>query len=377
MKHFYLMLAVGCGVGAAALPFAAQAQAPMPKAAASAPSKPSLTVTVAQPQQERLLQTVSATGSLAAWQEAVVGAQANGLKVNEVRVSVGDWVKRGAVLAVLQDDALRAEAAQAQATLAEATAAAQEARAQAERARALQQQGFFSPAQLSQTLAADASAQARVQSAQALVQLQAVRLAQAQVLAPDDGVISARAATVGSVVGAGTELFRLIRQGRLQWHAEITPTDMARLQPGARVQVTAASGQVLQGRVRTLAPSMDVQTRKALVYVDVLGATGTARAGMFARGEIQVGHNLAQTVPQTALVVRDGFSHVFGVGADHKVVQLKVQPGRLVGQRQEILTPLPAGVRVVTQGGAFLNHGDTVRVVDAPAAKPAAAGQAQ
>ena len=86
---------------------------------ASAVSKPSLTVTVTTPQASSLAQKISANGNLAAWQEAIVGAEANGLKITEVRVNVGDRVQRGDVLATLQADTLQAELAQAQAALAE------------------------------------------------------------------------------------------------------------------------------------------------------------------------------------------------------------------------------------------------------------------
>jgi RND family efflux transporter MFP subunit len=346
-----------------------------PAKSASA-AKPSLTVTVTTPQTASLSQKITANGNLAAWQEAIIGAEANGLKITEVRVNVGDRVQRGDVLASLQSDTLRAELAQAEALLAEATASAQEAKAQAERARSLQQQGFFSNAQLSQTLAAEASAMARVQSARAMVQLQNVRLSQTQVRAPDAGVISARQATVGSVVGAGTELFRLIRQGRIEWRAEVTAAEIGRIQVGAPVQVKAASGQQLQGKVRMVAPSVDAQTRNAIVYVDLPAATGSARAGMYAQGEITLGQSQALTVPQSAVVVRDGFSYVYTVGADQKVSQLKVQTGRQSGDRVEVTSGLKADARVVASGGAFLNHGDTVRVVDAPAGQAAPAAPA-
>jgi len=342
----------------------------------STAAKPSLTVTVTSPQTSSWAQKITANGNLAAWQEAIIGAEANGLKITEVRVNVGDRVQRGDVLAVLQSDTLRAELAQAEAALAEATASAQEAKAQSDRARSLQQQGFFSNAQLSQTLAADASAQARVQSARAMVQLQTVRLSQTQVRAPDSGVISARQATVGSVVGAGTELFRLIRQGRIEWRAEVTAAEIGRIQVGAPVQVKAASGQLLQGKVRMVAPSVDAQTRNAIVYVDLPAATGSARAGMYAQGEIALGQSQALTVPQSAVVVRDGFSYVYTVGADQKVSQLKVQTGRQSGDRVEVSSGLKADARVVASGGAFLNHGDTVRVVDAPASLAAPAAPA-
>jgi RND family efflux transporter MFP subunit len=136
------------------------------------------------------------------------------------------------------------------------------------------------------------------------------------------------------------------------------------------VKVTAASGQVLQGKVRMVAPSVDAQTRNALVYVDLSDQIGSARAGMYAKGEILLGQSKAMTVPQTAVVVRDGFSYVYTVGSDSKVTQTKVQTGRLSGDRQEILSGLKSDERVVVSGGAFLNSGDTVRVVNTvPASK--------
>ena len=333
-------------------------------------SKPSLTVNVVSPSQLDINQTIMANGSLAAWQEALIGAEANGLQITDVRVNVGDRVKRGDVLAMLQSDTLKAELAQSEGTLAEAIASALEARVQTDRAKSLQQQGFFSDAQLSQTLATDAIAQARVQSARAAVQLQSVRLSQTQVKAPDDGIISSRQASVGSVVNSGSELFRLIRQGRIEWRAEVSASDIGRIKVGANVKVTAASGQVLQGKVRMIAPSMDAQTRNALVYVDLLDQTGSARAGMYAKGEILLGQNKAMTVPQTAVIIRDGYSYVYTVGSDNKVTQTKVLTGRLSGDIQEILSGLKSDALVVVSGGAFLNSGDTVRVVNSlPAAK--------
>jgi hypothetical protein len=160
----------------------------------------------------------------------------------------------------------------------------------------------------------------------------------------------------------------LIRQGRIEWRAEVTASEIGRIQAGLPVQLKAASGQVLQGKVRMVSPSVDAQTRNALVYVDLTSPIGSARPGMFAQGEIALGQSQALTVPQTAVVVRDGFSYVYSVGADQKVSQIKVQTGRQNGDRVEVTGGLKPDARVVTSGGAFLNQGDTVRVVDAPAA---------
>ena len=336
--------------------------------------KPALTVTTVQPQRTTLSDKLAANGNIAAWQEASVGTEAGGLRLTEVRVNVGDRVQKGQVLATFAAETLGAEAAQARASLAEAEASAANAAADAERARSLQATGALSASQINQYLTGEKTARARVEAARALFHAQQVRLGQTKVRAPDSGVISARLATVGAVVGSGAELFRLIRQGRLEWRAEVTSVELGRITTGTTAQVTAASGARLAGRVRTIGPTVDPQTRSALVYVDLTPlpgpASGSARAGMFARGEFDLGATPALTVPQPALVVRDGFSYVYRVNADNHVAQLKVQTGRFQDSRVEILSGLAADARIVADGAGFLNDGDMVRV--APAAPTAA-----
>ena len=337
--------------------------------------RPALTVQTAPPQRTAMAQRVAANGNVAAWQEASIGAESNGLRLTEVRVNVGDSVKAGQVLATFAAEMVQADVAQARASLLEAKAHAAEAASNAERARTLQASGALSAQQIEQYTTAAQAAQARVEAAQALLQAQQLRLQHTQVRAPDHGVISARSATVGAVVGAGTELFRMVRKGRLEWRAEVTATELGRLRPGTAAQVTAASGASVQGQLRMVAPTVDPQTRNALVYVD-LPAHPDLRAGMFARGEFLLGQSDALTVPQEALVVREGFTYLFVLGADQRVQRLKVQPGRRAGERVEILSGLDAGAPVVVRGAGFLNDGDLVRVASGPEKseeKPAAA----
>ena len=337
--------------------------------------RPALTVQTAPPQRTAMTQRLAANGNVAAWQEASIGAESNGLRLTEVRVNVGDSVKAGQVLATFAAEMVQADVAQARASLLEAKAHAAEAASNAERARTLQASGALSAQQIEQYTTAAQASQARVEAAQALLQAQQLRLQHTQVRAPDHGVISARSATVGAVVGAGTELFRMVRKGRLEWRAEVTATELGRLRPGTAAQVTAASGAGVQGQLRMVAPTVDPQTRNALVYVD-LPAHPDLRAGMFARGEFLLGQSDALTVPQEALVVREGFTYLFVLGADQRVQRLKVQPGRRAGERVEILSGLDAGAPVVVRGAGFLNDGDLVRVASGPERseeKPAAA----
>lgn len=327
-------------------------------------AKAALTVTAVQPQTNALGLQVSANGNISPWQEAIIGAEVNGLKLTEVRVNVGDVVKKGQVLATFNSDTARAELLQVQASVAEAQATLAEAAANAARALSLKDTGALSTQQIAQFTTAEATAQARVAAARANVTVVQVRLNNAQLTAPDNGVISARTATVGSVVGTGTELFRMIRQGRLEWRAEVTSTEVARIKPGTEASISAASGAVVTGKVRMVAPTVDAQTRNALVYVDV-PQHPDVKAGMFAKGVFALGSSNAMTLPQQALVLRDGFTYALRIDANNKVQQIKLQTGRRVGDAVEIVQGAKTGDRFVATGAAFLADGDTVRVVAA------------
>lgn len=347
--------------------------------AAAAP-KAALTVALVQAKSSQLPVKLTANGGVAAWQEASVGSEASGLRVAELHAAVGDSVKRGQVLATFASESVQADVALARASLNEAQANAAEALANGDRARAVQGTGAISAQQINQYLTQEATAKARVESAKAQLDAQLLRLKQTQLLAPDSGIISARSASVGAVVAAGTEMFRLIRQGRLEWRGEVTSAEFSRIRPGMGVVVTSPGGVQAKGRVRMLAPTVDAATRNGLVYVDLLGTVSAASApgqtlggafkpGMYARGEFELGSTGALTVPQTAVVVRDGFSYVYRVGADSKVSQLKVQTGRVVGEQIEIQSGVKPEDKLVASGGSFLSEGDTVKVVDAATSK--------
>jgi len=359
-------LVLACGAGAAAPGHAADKQA--------APARPALTVTTVRPESARLPLSLSANGNVAAWQEAVIGSESNGLRLQDVRVNVGDIVKKGEVLAVFDAAVVKADQAQAQAALQEAEANAAAATADARRARALETTGALSAQQITQYVTTERTAKARVAAARATLAQQRLRLNYAQVTAPDSGIISARNATVGSVTAAGAELFRMIRQGRLEWRAEVTAAELPRIKPGARVTLKAPGGAVIAGKVRTVAPTVDAQTRVALVYVDLppmLKADAPLKAGMFAGGQFALGESNALTVPQQAVAVRDGFPYVFRLNRDSRVSQVKVTTGRRVGERVEVLSGIAPDTLVVVSGAGFLNDGDLVRNV--PAAAPATA----
>lgn len=350
------------------------ASAKASSASATGGTKPSLTVTATQVGQSQMSTKLVANGSVAAWQEAIIGSESNGLRIAEVLVNIGDVVSRGQVLARFANEAVSADVAQAKAALAEAEATAVEAIVNADRARGLQASGAISKQQIGQYLTAEQTAKARVAAAKASLDVQQLRLKYTQVLAPDSGVISARTATVGAVVGNGAELFRMIRQGRLEWRAEVTSADLSKISNGAQAIVIAPNGEQIQGKVRMVAPTVDVSNRTGLVYVDLLQTKDkkqmhSFKPGMFARGEFVFGSSQAMTVPQQAVVVRDGFSYVFKLNADQRVTQVKVQTGRRMqingSEMIEILSGVNAGTQIAASGVGFLNDGDLVKLVTA------------
>lgn len=329
-------------------------------------AKPVLTVTATRARIEMLPVRISAHGNIVAWQEASIGAEADGLRLTEVRANVGDSVEKGQLLASFASATVQAELDLSRAERSEAEALYAEAKADLKRTTELQNSGALSSQQIQRYITAAQSALARLEAAKARETTQELRLAQTKVLAPDHGIISARTATVGAVLPAGQELFRLIRGGRLEWRAEVSSEDLAKLQPGQTAHLTLADGSRIEGMLRMLSPLVDTQSRNALVYVDLAAnaANSSARSGMFARGQFELAATEVITLPQSAVQLRDGFSYVLRIGEDSKVIQTKVKTGRRNADRIEIAQGLELSDQVVATGSAFLGDGDLIKVVD-------------
>lgn len=319
---------------------------------------------------------LNASGNVEAWQEIRIGAEEANLKLKDVRVNIGDVVRKGDVLAVFDDTLLEAERTQAQAVLTEAEAMATEAQRDAERARALQSSGALSQQQVMRSLTAERSAIARVAAQRAALKVQETRLAHTRVLAPDGGVVSSRTASMGSDVLQGQELFRMVRLQRLEWRAELASTQLARIRPGMQALINLPSGESVWGTVRAVAPTVDRQTRNGMIYVD-LPIAGPGKAGMFAKGSIALGTERLNTLPTSAVEIKEGLNYVLRVGANGQLERLRVDVGRRVGQLVEIKgSELRTTDKVVADGGTFLNSGDVVSLVGpSPSTQTAPSGK--
>jgi RND family efflux transporter MFP subunit len=330
--------------------------------------KAALSVQTLQPKMQTITRTLTANGALNAWQEAVIGSQVSGLQLQEINAQVGDHVKKGQVLAVFDTQSLQVEIAQHKANLAQAQAQAYEAQLNFDRVKQVEHAGAFSAQQIDQLQANAQISQAKVDVVKAQFAQAQLSLKHAQVLAIDDGVITAQNATLGEVAAQGQALFRMIRKERLEWQGEVSSDELLKLKTGMRVTVSV--GEIKKtGTIRMLAPTLSTQNRNALIYVDLPDAYSSGlRAGMFARGEIALEKISAITVPFSVISLRDGFSYVYKLGQNNgdlsNVVQIKVSLGERIGDDIEILSGVSLQDSLVASGSAFLSDGDWVRVLN-------------
>ena len=335
----------------------------------SAPSA-SLTVTMATPRERTVVRDVAASGAVAAWEEVAVGVELSGLRVAYVEVEVGSTVNKGDVLLRVDSRTMDSQLAQAQASLAEARTNLDTAQRKARRMRQLADEKMVSLQDAEEAEASRNNANARVNTALASLDAAQVQRDFTVVRAPVDGVVSARSVQPGQVVSAGTELIRLIRDGRLEWRAELPQADLLRVTPGARVRVQSPTGDV-EGTIRRVSPSLTPETRTGTIFAD-LPEPGPLRAGVFAQGRIALAQSKALLVPDEAVVRRDGRTYVFTVDQDNRCRQRNIEVGGSFGSDVEVLKGLEAGERVVAQGAGFLGDGDLVRVVAQAGQAPAA-----
>jgi RND family efflux transporter MFP subunit len=323
------------------------------RAAAGVAQPPlALTVTSAVPHRVVWPSTLDASGAIAPWQEASIGTQIGGYQLIDVRVNVGDSVRKGEVLARLNPALLEADEAQLEANR-------NQAEANRQRILSLQASGAVSDQDVLQFVT-------QAKTAEALLKAKRLQLRYTAVVAPDGGTISSRTATLGAVVPIGQELFRLVRQNRLEWRGELTATQLAQVAAGQQIALTLPDGSAATAQVREVAPVLDEKSRLGIVYADV-AAGSRARAGMYATGHLILGQSSVLSIPAESVVIRDGYSYVLKLSAAAGAARVSLQRviiGRHQGSDVEVLAGIDARDRLVAQGAGFLNEGDFVRVVE-------------
>ena len=308
--------------------------------------------------------TIPAQGEVLPWEVAIVSAKTNGISATDVKVLEGDTVKKGQVLARFDDRMLKAELAQAKANLAFAESNLQLANTNLKRFDQLKLKQTLSEQEFDQVRTQAATAAATRDQAAAAVTLAEVKLADATVVAPDDGKILERNIELGKVPASGDPIFRLLRQNKLEWVVQIDAADLARVKPNMLAQINIANNKTISGKIRSISPQLDSKSRLANVRV-VLDGTPDIAVNTYADGKILIGNATAITVPSAGLVIKDGKTWIFRV-KNNSAEQVLVNIGRRQQNEIEIVSGINVGDTLVLEGAGFLNDGDKVSVKAAP-----------
>lgn len=339
------------------------------------------TVSTITARQTRTSWTLTFSGMIVPRDEIAVGPPFQAQPIASVEVELGDRVAAGQVLVRLDTAQLenrlretQGRVARSQAALRQQEIALAQARDRLERSTRLQASGTVTDQDHSERISAVATAEYAVSLQQAERQEAEAQLAEihrqierADVRAPAAGTVSERLARTGALAGTDP-LVRLIRDGEVEFSAEIPESDLGNIRAGQPATVTVSSGQsAIAGEVRVVAPKVDPATRLGTARI-TLHAPGPLFAGMFGRAEVTVDHGDAITIEDTALVYgpEAGESAVFVV-ADGRVRRQPVTTGRRKSGKVEIVGGLEAGDKVVARSGAWLRDGDAVNPVEVPA----------
>ncbi|WP_085034695.1 efflux RND transporter periplasmic adaptor subunit [Ensifer aridi] len=336
---------------------------PFGSSMADQPEAPALTVSLVTPTRRDWPETVPASGWLKPWQEAVIASETSGLRVTDVLVDVGSVVTKGQTLVRLSQESVLADLRKQAAAVETAKANLAKAKANADRARQLRPSGAISDEKIAERLTDEQMATASLESQKAALDSQKIKLAQTTVTAVDDGLISSRTADLGAVVSTGTELFRLIRQRRVEWQAEVSARYLSRISEGQSVEVNGPDERPIGGKVRLVGPSVSTETGRATVYV-TLPTDVHPRVGLYVTGSIELKTTSALTVPETAIVFRDGISYVFTVSDDRRVQRVRAETGRRKDGEVEIISGIDQSSRIVASGGAFLSDHNLVNIAE-------------
>jgi len=377
-----------------AVAFAAPAPAAFAADAAAPATLAVPAVSTALARTREMVDALVVSGTLVARDEVLLAAEVEGLRIVELLADEGDSVAAGQVLARLardtvtvqlaQNDAAlaRAEAgvAQARNQIVQAEATAVEARAALARTQALKLTGNATQEVLDQRTSLARGAEARLAAAQdglALAEADQaqtraqrkeleLKLARTEIRTPVAGIVSRRTARIGANTALGGDaLFRIIVNGEVELEAEVLEMHLARLTVGAPVEVFAASGRSVTGRVRLLPAEVDRASRVGRVRI-ALPRDPDLRIGAFARAKVIIAKRDAVAVPSSAVVFGESGATVQTL-RDDKVVIVPVKIGITAQGYSEILSGLADGQVVVARAAGFLRQGDTVRPMAAAA----------
>ena len=306
---------------------------------------------------------VLVTGTISARHDLPIGDGGQAERIVRVAVQVGDHVRRGQLLAQLDDSVLEPQVAQLAASLAKARAQAVLSAAEYRRALAIGPNGGLSRQNIEQSQATAAMDAANERMFAAELRQKRAELALTRIVAPVAGIVLTRNAEVGQVASpGGPALFTLEAAGRVELKGQVTEQDLAALKIGQPAQVYLIGyPHPFPGRIWLLGATINPQTRLGQVRI-ALRPDPALRPGAFARAVILESHAERPVLPQTAVMTDSAGSYVFIVNRKNVAVRRSVVLGGVIASGVVINKGLTGRERVVTLAGGFLQSGEAVQV---------------
>ena len=336
------------------------------KAAAVAAEASPRAVRVARVVNEPLASALTVSGILTPREEAAVTSELGGYKVSKVYVDQGDWVKEGQPLAQLDDTLLRAQIAEQAAVVTQQTLAAERAESQAKNVEGLDNKGVLSQEDIDTRRFQGKSARAAAVAAQAQLDDLKTRQARLTLRAPVSGPVLARYVRPGDLptgASAGQPLFRIARDGLVEIDAEVAESDLAKLKPGLKAEVTLPDGAKVEGVVRLVSPEIDQATKLGRARI-LLPVRPDLRPGGYAYARLPGVKTTGLVAPDRAVSYDADGAAVYVVDPSNRVHRVPVRTGGRSGGFVELLQGPPAGSRVLVSGASFVLDGDKVAPVE-------------
>jgi RND family efflux transporter MFP subunit len=325
-------------------------------------------VTVIQPEFKAVTANVTFTGTIAARYDMPIGAEGEGGRIVAVLVEAGDPVKKGQVLARIDQSVVMAQVNQLAATVDQAVAQAALSEAEYQRAKGVEAAGALSAEEIERRRAASITDAARAKVAAAQLAEAQARLGRTQIRAPSDGIVLTRRAEVGQTALPGGEpLFRLASGSEIEMRGQIAEQDLASVQVGqpANVYLTGVA-QPFKGKVRLLGAVIDPETRLGDIRIE-LEPHPTLRPGAFARAQVRVSEAERAVLPQTAVLADAQGNYVLVVNDKDETERRAVHVADTTPEGFVIDSGLKGDERVVGTAGGFLRAGEKVRIAQADA----------
>jgi RND family efflux transporter MFP subunit len=337
-----------------------------PVAAAGAPANDSLPlVSVLTPAAASVTSTINFTGAIHARHDMPISVEGEGGRITALLVEAGDTVKRGQLMARLDQSVTLPQVNRLAASLEEARAQAALSLAEYGRARGVEAAGALSKEEIERRRAASVTDEARVKVAAAQLAEAQARLERTEIRAPADGLVLTRNAEVGQTVSPASDpLFRLARGGEVEMRGQVSEQDMPKLRVGqAAVAYLTGVSDAFEGKVRLLGAVIDPQTRLGEIRIS-LPTDPRLRPGAFARGRVVIGETNSPVLPQTAVMSDSRGTYVYVVNAQGRIERRNVVVGDTSARGIVVTSGLTGDERVVSTAGGFLREGEQVNTAD-------------